>query len=640
MCGISGLFYYNDEKVQSELIESINDTLKHRGPDAGATKVFGNVALGHRRLSIIDLSDNANQPMSTSDGRYTIVFNGEIYNFPEIKEILIQKQVIFLTCSDTEVILKAYEFYGTSCLSMFNGMFAFAIYDLLKEELFLARDQFGIKPLYYSSKKELFIFASEMKAILKHPKLDFSLNKQALVEYIWFENALGENTFYNEIKELKPGSYLVISHKGIEERIYFDINDIKEKTITEKEAIQKISCLLEESVKRHLISDVPVGVFLSGGIDSSAITAFASKHYKGKLKTFSVAFDYDNGNNELQLAKEIADKFETEHHEIQISGNDIIDVIEDLVKAHDEPFGDAADIPLFLLTRKLKGSVKVVLQGDGGDEFFGGYSRYNTISNANKWSKLSFLSNLISLSRTRNPKALRLQRFLSAISQKEAYKRNALLLTMESRFSNPFRIFNKHFLTSLEGLDPFKKFKEVYSQYRIGMEPAQELFYTDTQTILKDTYFEKVDKSTMANSMEVRVPFIDKELAEFALSIPSSLKARQGEQKYLLKKALSGIIPDKVLYGKKKGFGVPYAYWLRTSLSDYFLKQISTQEVAKYLNRKEICRMFDVHKKGKGNFGFLLWKTMIFCIWINNNSKINKQVVNENTVFQNTLSKK
>ena len=391
MCGISGLFNYSNEKIQPELIECINDTLKHRGPDFGATKLFRNVALGHRRLSIIDLSENANQPMSSTDGRFTIVYNGEVYNFLEIKDNLLQKGIKLSTNSDTEVILQAYKTYGTSCFSMLNGMFALAIYDRLKEELILARDPFGIKPLYYLNNSEIFIFGSEMKAILKYPKLNLSLNHQALVEYIWFENPFGENTIYNEIVEVKPGSYLIVTKNGIESKIYFDINNIKEIEISEKQAIEKIKFLFEESVKRHLISDVPVGVFLSGGIDSSAITAFASKHYKGKLQTFSVGFDYDKGVNELLKAKEIADKFKTDHHEVHVSGGDIVEVIEELVNSHDEPFGDAADIPLYLLTKKLKGSIKVVLQGDGGDEFFGGYSRYNSLSSASMWSKFSFL---------------------------------------------------------------------------------------------------------------------------------------------------------------------------------------------------------------------------------------------------------
>lgn len=619
MCGISGIFNFNQHQVDKELITNINNKLLHRGPDSGDVAMLGNVALGHRRLSIIDLSERANQPMTANDN-FTIVFNGEVYNFQEIREKLIKENIIFNTNSDTEVVLKSFIAYGTEAFKLFNGMFALAIYNHTSKELIIARDQFGIKPLYYFLNKDVLVFASEMKAILEYPKLEFSLNNQALVEYFWFENALGENTFYNEIKEIKPGTFAKVQGNGFKVETFFDVNQIKEIEITEEDAIEKVKELFEASVKRHLISDVPVGVFLSGGVDSSAITALASKHYQGKLKTFSVAFDFDKGVNELSLAQEVAEKYGTEHHEIQITGADLKEVLEELVNAHDEPFGDAADIPLYLLTKKLKGTIKVVLQGDGGDEFFGGYSRYQTVTNAKKYTGFSFLANLISFSRTKNIKLLRIQRFLNAISQKQAYKRNALLLTMESKYSKPLQVLNRNFFETVNMLDPFKRFKEVYESYPKDMDPTQAVFYTDTQTILKDTYFEKVDKSTMANSMEIRVPFIDKELAEFALSIPAAVKTKEGEQKYLLKKAMDQIVPDKILYGKKKGFGVPYAYWLTTSLKDYFIDQVSTKEVEFYLNKNRILEMFELHKKDKGNYGFILWKTLIFAIWINNNN--------------------
>ena len=620
MCGISGIMYRNGEYVSSLLMEKINDTLVHRGPDFGSVKLFGNVALAHRRLSIIDLSSKANQPMQDAKERYTVVFNGEIYNFKEIKEVLKDKGVEFFTTSDTEVVLNAFITFGFNAFRLFNGMFALGIYDKETKQLILARDQFGIKPLYYLNDQKMFIFASEKKAILQHPDLHFSINNQALTEYIWFGNPLGENTIYKEIQEVKPGSYLIITEKGIKEYTYFDINDIIEKKISEAEAIEKIKGLFEDSVKRHLISDVPVGVFLSGGIDSSAITAYASKHYNGRLKTFSVQFDYDKGINELSLAREVAKKFNTDHQEVTISGKNIIHVIEELVKAHDEPFGDAADIPLYLLTKQLEGTIKVVLQGDGGDEFFGGYRRYNTLSKVNYWKAFSFLIQLILISETSNYNALRLQRFLNAITKKNPFLRNALLLTSESEYSNPLRVFNADYLKAVNIFDPFKKFEEIYNRYQIGIDPTQALFYTDTQTILKDTYFEKVDKSTMANSIEVRVPFLDKQLCEFMLSVPASLKIKNGKQKYLLKKSLSGIVPDNILYGKKKGFGVPYEYWLRTSLANYFIEQISTEKCAFYLNKKELLEMFNLHKSNKGNFGFLLWKTLILAVWVNNNN--------------------
>lgn len=617
MCGISGIYNFNQNPVRDSEITIINDSLRHRGPDSGNIQIFGNVALGHRRLSIIDLSISANQPMFCDDKRYTIVYNGEVYNFLEIKEKLISKGISFQTKSDTEVILKSFVEYGTSCFKMFNGMFSLAIYDNLLKEIYLCRDSFGIKPLYYYYDKDIFVFASEIKAIKKASIKDLSIDNQALVEYLWYGNPLGENTIYKEIKEVKPGTFLKVSSQAIISKTYFDINDISECPLTEEEIVKKITLLLEKAVKRHLISDVPVGVFLSGGIDSSAITAFASKHYKGKLKTYSVGFDYNIGTDELPLAKKIAEKFKTDHEEVHISGNDIISVIEDLVEAHDEPFGDAADIPLFLITKKLKGKVKVVLQGDGGDEFFGGYSRYNTIRHAKKWSFLSFLSPIISFFKISNVKILRLQRFLDAISQKESYMRNALLLTMESSHSNPLRVLNNVYHKKLKNLNPFDKYKKVYQRYSKGINPVQALFYTDAQIILKDTFFEKVDKAVMANSIEVRVPFIDKDLTSFILGVNGELKAKNAEPKYLLKKALKNIVPDDVLNAKKMGFGVPYSHWLKTSLKDYFLNQVSTNNVKKYLNVNEVIKMFDLHKKGKGNFDFLLWKVLIFSVWIN-----------------------
>lgn len=621
MCGITGIFKFNGN-VDKDVFKEITNSLEHRGPDNGSVKIIENIGLGHRRLSIIDLSKSANQPMICDNSRYTIVFNGEVYNFNDIRKKLKSSGVIFKTSSDTEVVLKAYIHLGEEAFSMFNGMFALAIYDNFEKELILARDQFGIKPLYFYKDDNLLIFSSEKKAILKHKEIKLNINKQALLEYIWFGNPLGDNTFYNEINELEPGSLLKISKNSIRKKKFFDINKIKEIDVTEEEAIAEIKKLFNESIKRHLISDVPVGIFLSGGIDSSAITAYASNHYKGTIKTYSICFDYEKGVNELGLASMIAKKYGTNHTEVKITGDDLIEVLEALDMSHDEPFGDAANIPLYLITKKLKGKVKVVLQGDGGDEFFGGYSRYNTIKNKNKWKVFSFLPKLIELTKTKNTKLLRIQRFINAITQKESYKRNAFLLTMESKYTNPTRVFNKSIKKDLLNLNPFKKYKDIYNKYYRKLDDSQALFYTDTQIILKDTFFEKVDKSTMANSMEVRVPFLDKDLTEYVLSLPSSLKTKNGVQKYLFKKAMEGVVPNEILYGSKKGFSVPYGFWLRTSLKNYFLSQISTNEARKYINEEEVKSMFKLHEQEKGNFDFLLWKTLILCIWINKNAKI------------------
>ena len=619
MCGIAGIYRFDGTKVNEDTLKSMNNTLTHRGPDHGDVIVKKHIGLGHRRLSIIDLSAKANQPMESFNKRFTIVFNGEIYNFLEIKENLKKVNYKFKSNSDTELILAAFQTYGTECFAMFNGMFALAIYDKLEDTLILARDSFGIKPLYFYKNKCFICFASEIKAIKKHPEIDLTISNQAFSEYLWFGNPLGNNTIYKEIEELKAGSYKIISKSKTKEETYFSILNINQIDISEKKAIQTTRKLLEQSVKRHLISDVDVGVLLSGGIDSSAITAFASKHYKGKLKTYSIGFDFDKGINELPLAKSIADKFNTDHHEIKISSNDIIDVIENLTDSHDEPFADAANIPLYLVTKKLKGKVKVILQGDGGDEFFGGYSRYTTINYHKKWSFFSFLSKIIHFFNLKNSKIKRIQRFLTAISEKSLPIRNALLLTMESKYSNPNSYLSDNWKKKLNHFDPFIAYKKIYDLYPGNVDEKQALFYTDSQIILKDTFLEKVDKSTMANSIEVRVPFLDKELTEFALSLPAEMKVKKGIKKYLLKKSLENLIPDKILYGKKMGFGVPYGYWLNTGLKKYFLNQIGTDLAKKYFDHETILKNFKEHNLGFGNHDFMLWKVLIFSVWINKN---------------------
>lgn len=621
MCGISG-FYRKNKKVQLELIDCINDTLIHRGPDFGSTKLFDNLALGHRRLSIIDLSENANQPMSTSDGRYTIVYNGEVYNFLEIKDGLLQKGIEFSTHSDTEVILKAFVEYGTLCFSMFNGMFAFAIYDKVKKELILVRDRFGIKPLYYLLSDEGLFFASEMKAILAASGNAMHLNNQALSEYMWFGNPLGENTIYASIKKLLPGHYIKSTGGEINIFKYWSLVQIIEQKEIEidkqKRIISHTRHLLENAVKSQLISDVPVGIFLSGGIDSSAITAFASKHYSKKIQTYSVGFDFAKGVNELDKARSVADHFGTEHNELHISVDNIPSLIEKLIDQHDEPFGDAANIPLYLLSLEIKGKIKVVLQGDGGDEIFGGYSRYKTLQDINKWKLMGGLLNIFPHNFSKHSKWQQLKRFISAITQKEDYKRMALLLTVETEVNSPLRVLNAGLRESIITLNPFKRYQEVDAQFA-DLDKVQKMFYTDCSIILPDTFFEKVDKSTMANGLEVRVPFLDNSLTEYVLGLPSEMKVRNGEQKYLLKAALRGVVPDNILDAPKTGFGVPYGYWLQTKLSGFMKEVLLNDEpiINHVFDRKILERIINEHISGKGYHSFLLWKCLNLGIWLN-----------------------
>ncbi|MEO7045057.1 MAG: asparagine synthase (glutamine-hydrolyzing), partial [Ferruginibacter sp.] len=581
MCGILGIYYLKGNKVDSQTFEKALRCIIHRGPDDGGVFCQDNIALGHRRLSIIDLSSAGHQPMFSKDRRYVIVFNGEIYNFLEIKDKLIGLGHKFFSHTDTEVILQSFIEWGEKSFSMFNGMFAFSIWDNLKKDLFVIRDRFGIKPLYYLASEQGFSFASEMKAILALNDDTMHVNKQALVEFMWYGNPLGENTIYASIKKLLPGHYIKSTAGEISVTKYWTLKEIIQESEVEKceenEIITRTRSLLENAVKSNLISDVPVGIFLSGGIDSSAITAFASKHYSRQIQTYSVGFDFAKGVNELEKARSVAKHFGTKHNELHISSDNIPSLIEKLVDQHDEPFGDAADIPLYLLSLEIKGRIKVVLQGDGGDEIFGGYSRYKTLQDINKWKLAGVFLNLFPHNFSKHQKWQQLKRFTSAIGAKENYKRMALLLTVETEANNPTRVLNESLRKSITSLNPFKRYREIDAQYA-GFDIVQRMFYTDCSIILPDTFLEKVDKSTMANSLEVRVPFLDNVLTEYVLGLPSNMKVKNGEQKYLLKAALRGVVPDNILDAPKTGFGVPYGYWLQTKLSHYMKEVLLSDE--------------------------------------------------------------
>ena len=373
MCGICG--YVSEKNIN---IEEMNSSIVHRGPDNQEFFKERDIGLGHTRLSILDLRDESNQPMVSRSGRYVLVYNGEIYNFIELKKELEELGVVFSRHSDTEVVLEGFEVWGRDLFEKLNGMFAFSIYDKELNKIYIVRDRFGVKPLYYYSYGDDFIFGSEIKSILASNIVEKKLDYQGLYEYLHFATTLGETTFYENIKKLEPGYYIEYSIDKREFEIHkYKLNyEVTQSTDSLDDAIKNIRELFEASVKRQLVSDVPVGIFLSGGIDSTAITAYATKHYKGKIKTFSAGFDYDGGDNELPNAKFIAEHFDTEHHELSITGDNTIKILEEVNHYFDQPFGDAANIPLYLMTKELKGKEKVILQGDGGDELFAGYHRY------------------------------------------------------------------------------------------------------------------------------------------------------------------------------------------------------------------------------------------------------------------------
>ena len=591
-------------------------TLHHRGPDDSGIITLEIAAFGHTRLSILDLTQAGHQPMRSADDRFTLVYNGEVYNFHYLRQLLEGEGVRFCSRSDTEVVLYAYQQWGQEAFSRFNGMFALAIWDDRTRQLCLARDRFGIKPLYYAPTRSGVVFGSEIKSILASGLVPRSINWAGLHEYMYYGNAHGAHTLFEGIAQLLPGHYLTFSEKGCESAPFWRMEEIERIDDDPRAASETIRERLEQAIRSHLVSDVPVGVSLSGGIDSSCITAFAARHCSGRLRTYSVGFDFDKGVNELPKARRVADHFGTEHQELHIAGVDMPEVIESLVRRHDEPFADAANIPLYLLSKRLAGSVKVILQGDGGDEIFAGYRRYNVLS-AHRFWRLAAPAGLLANALTpRGPGYYRRARFLRALTNADPAMRMAMLLTVETQVESPTRILSHDWRQALVPYDPFQRFRD-FNKRLASLPPVQRMLYTDTGILLPDTFLEKVDKSTMSHGIEVRVPLLDRELTDYVMGLPASLKVRRGQKKWILRRALRGIVPDVVLDSPKTGFGVPYAYWLRNSLAGYMRSVLLDPSIIEksIFDPKIVVNCIDEHTQGVRNHGFLLWKALNLALW-------------------------
>ncbi len=597
MCAICG-FNWEDKN----LIKSMSSVMTHRGPDASGFFV-DKISLGHRRLSIIDLSSRGKQPMSNEEGDIWISYNGEIYNFKEIRDWLESLGHKFKSDTDTEVVIHAYEEEGENCLARFNGMFAFAIWDSKKKQFFLARDRIGVKPLYYHFKDNRFIFASELKAILK--AIDTKkrrINKTALANFLSLEYVPAPETIFEDIKKLPAGNYLIFKNGKCAIEEYWDLrfND------SEKDFdfyVGNTNNLFKESVKRHLISDVPVGVFLSGGLDSSAIVdAIASD--TENIKTFSIGFE-DDGFNELKWAKLISELYETEHHEL-VCKPDMVKLLPKIVEQFDEPFADPSMLPTFLVSELAKKHVKVVLSGTGGDELFGGYEKYK-LMNFVRYCKyipgVSLVSNLIPTKAGTLGELRRLLQ-LAELPLEEAF--------IEILLNN--RLPAKAELLALANAST--KIREYMSHER---DFFNKVFYTDIKTYLCDDLLVKDDKMTMLNSIECRVPFLDKELVEFAATVPFNLKINgvgKGSTKYLLRRALikHSKLPGSIIKRKKRGFGVPIQGWFKKELFDY-CNEMLLNEKRSFLDYGRIKQLIDKHKSGKEETHRTLWSLLCLELW-------------------------
>jgi len=611
MCGIAGLVA--KRALSAERFEAFvrsSGLMRHRGPDNQSVIRLDNILLIHQRLSIIDLDARANQPFSSASGRHISVYNGEIYNYREIAEHLSAQ---LTTSSDTEVMLESFEQDGVSALKSWNGIFAAAIYDKVSRRLYLCRDRFGVKPLYVYESDDVLAFASEAKVILDWLP-NFSINSKMISQFLWYGNSTGRACFVKGLWKVPPGTHVSIdAQTGLmaEEQSFWSLKNVAQIRPSLPEAVDETRRLLELAVKRQLVADVPLGVLLSGGIDSSSIVAFAARHYGKTLDTYAVDYDFNIGGvSELARAAEVAAKFETNHTELRINTDYVEDIFADLVFQYDEPFADSASIPLYQLAKECSKDKRVVLQGDGGDELFAGYRRYNVLSSYWFWRTASSVFRGLPRSRWRE----RLKRVNAILNQPTRAGTIACYLSEEAPYSQPIDVISDDFRNDMPEDDWSDDYTEAANEFT-HLDRVQQLLYTDMAILLPCRYLEKVDKATMLCSVEARVPFLDNDLAEFALSLPSDLKVRRGTKKFILKKALDGLVPSSVLNAPKRGFDVPVRQWLTDGLYDFARNQFVAHDMG-ILNSDRLLALLDSHRdEGLGSTA-LLWKCLILAQWI------------------------
>lgn len=624
MCGIYGelLFGGGGGHDLDRYGQACTDALSHRGPDERGTMVNGQVFLGMRRLSIIDL-EGGSQPIWNESKSRCGVYNGEVYNFRELRGKLEAKGYQFRSRSDTEVVMKAYDAWGADALRRFNGMFALAIWDKQEERLFLARDRVGEKPLYYFRDSQRFIFSSEIKAILTNPAVPRSLNPKGLVNFFAAGHSVGPDTIYQSIYKLLPGHWLCIKDGGITLSRYWDVGDDPylppEADRSEKSLEVEIQKLLDDSVRLRMLADVPVGAFLSGGVDSSAVVALMQRHAKDPVKTFSVGFGIGGAYNELSDARRVATALGTEHRELNIEHCDLVNTLRTLVYHYDEPFGDPAGFPLYLLSQLAGKHVKVVLTGDGADELFGGYRRYSVDRLAGLYQCLpaTLTQRVLPALIDRLPRLRRLKRTLSTLPLADPARRYAAWLTVFTPEMQA-ELLNDDLYACVAGYDPAWIYAEYYPALKTeAADHLNRLMYADVKTLLVDAYLEKTDKATMACGLEARVPLLDHRLVELAFQIPSRYKVRGRQTKSIFKNAVRGLMDGEVLRRQKHGFSVPLDPWFRGDLKTFAFDVLLDGRARRrgYFNMEFVEQLWREHADCRHVWDTQLWLLLNFELW-------------------------
>lgn len=623
MCGICGYIHLDRTKqVSADILTAMADTIRPRGPDDAGVYAKGPVALGHRRLSIIDLS-TGHQPMSNEDGSLTIVYNGEIYNFQDLKADLEKRGHAFRTHSDTEVVIHAYEEYGESCLDRFNGMFAFALWDAKRELLFLARDRFGKKPLYYACFDNQFIFGSELKAVLKHPSVRRRIDLASVSKYLAYEYVPSPHSIFRDIYKLEAGSKLVL--KGGQRTVsrFWDISFERSRPFDPEEAKRRLVELLKESVRKRLVSDVPLGVFLSGGIDSSSVVAMMADLMDPQaIKTFSVGFR-EKSYDESSDARLVASHFGTDHHEEMLDPSTMLEVLPKIIDLLDEPFADSSIIPTYLVSRFTRRSVTVALGGDGGDELFLGYpsflahrinSVFSFIPDALKRAPVEALTGVLPPSHAYMSMHFKAMRFARGLRYPESVRHQAWIGSFTP--DEQERLFLPGSGLSYAPGDIYAPTGSFYERVR-DLDPLDRAIYIYAKTYMTDDILTKVDRASMANSLEVRAPFLDADFAAYAATIPPAFKLRNFQTKWILKEAMKDRLPASIIAKKKQGFAVPVAKWLKEDLKDLLMaafdkKKIDREGIFSYDYIKVMLREY---LEGRKDLRKEIWALFMFEMW-------------------------
>ncbi len=616
MCGIAGIWNYKTgQAVEMGRLRRITDLIAHRGPDGEGYHTSQSLGLGHRRLSIIDL-EGGGQPMCNEDGSIWIVFNGEIYNYPELRQELQGRGHTFRTNSDTEAIVHLYEDLGEGCFEKLRGMFALSLWDERKQQLLLARDRIGIKPLFYGLGKHGIVFGSEIKCIRDSGLVGLEVDATAIADLFTFFYIPGPKTIYRNVYSLDPGSYLRLDQHGVCQRKYWDLKGEQLSLATEQEYEERLLAILGESVKSHLLSDVPVGAFLSGGVDSSSVVALMSEFATEPVMTFTMGFEEEE-YNEMPRARTVANRFATSHHEQTVQAEPA-KLLTRLAGFYDQPFPDHSSIPTYYVSQLARKQVKVVLSGDGGDETFAGYSRYrrqHALERIRHSVPAAFLYPFRSWTGNRENGALpeRLCRVLhqTAIGARDGYL-HGITIADEALRNIIFSADLKH---ELAGYDPLEAFRDFYNRAP-GPDFLSKITYLDLKTYLVDDVLTKVDRASMANSLEVRVPLLDHRVVEFAYSLPLHMKLRNGKGKYVLRKTMSSFLPQGFLDARKMGFRIPFVPWMKGSLRPWAEDlMFQDSQATPLLNPAGVRQVWNNFQHGRDHLADVMGILLGFALW-------------------------